>query len=251
MTKFKLQLICVSIFSLTLFSCSQDEKDFPVTHSEKNCSYTAVELGLSESEFSELSPKQRERRAANLQLSEFVSLKDSVYKLTISQEEAEAMGISSEMYAKALNEINLANETIAKSNKEGTPIILTDVKSSVQEFKQKKRIYAPFDTRSGNNGRDQYGYIETDGNSEGNDFFMPTNQKSNVLFTCQTKVALIPVYTCKTYVFNTWNSGIATGALGTRTEVKVLHAASGSGLTAKLCFATTDSNGGRCNWRAI
>lgn len=28
MTKFKLQLICVSIFSLTLFSCSQDEKDF-------------------------------------------------------------------------------------------------------------------------------------------------------------------------------------------------------------------------------
>ena len=92
---------------------------------------------------------------------------------------------------------------------------------------------------------------ETDGNSEGNDFFMPTNQKSNVLFTCQTKVALIPVYTCKTYVFNTWNSGIATGALGTRTEVKVLLAASGSGLTAKLCFATTDSNGGRCNWRAI
>ena len=144
MTKFKLQLICVSIFSLTLFSCSQDEKDFPVTHSEKNCSYTAVELGLSESEFSELSPKQRERRAANLQLSEFVSLKDSVYKLTISQEEAEAMGISSEMYAKALNEINLANETIAKSNKEGTPIILTDVKSSVQEFKQKKKNICTF-----------------------------------------------------------------------------------------------------------
>lgn len=39
--------------------------------------------------------------------------------------------------------------------------------------------------------------------------------------------------------------------LGVETKVKVLLAASGAGLTAKLCFATTDSNGGRCNWRAV
>ena len=37
------------------------------------------------------------------------------------------MGISEEMYKNALNEMKVANETIAKCNKEGKPITLTDV----------------------------------------------------------------------------------------------------------------------------
>ncbi len=246
-----LQKVAVFVFSLLFCACTQDEQALPSIASEKTSNYTAAELGLSETDFLELTQTQREQRGANLKLADFVSLKDSVYSLTITQKEAEAMGISSEMYTKALNDIALANETIAKSNKEGIPISITDVKLSAQEFKLKKKLYSPFDTRSGNNGTNQYGHIETDGNSEGTDFFKPTIQKSQVLFKCSSKAALTPVYTCKTYVFATWNSANAIGAIGTITQVKVKLAASGSGLTAKVCFTTSDSNGGYCNWSAL
>lgn len=142
MKKFKFQLISAFFFSLLFLSCSQKEQNISSTaSSEKNTTYTASELGLSEADFSKLTPKQREQRAANLKLSEFVSLKDSVYSLTISQKEAEAMGISEEIYKNALNEMKVANETIAKCNKEGKPITLTDVKSSTQESKKKQLCF--------------------------------------------------------------------------------------------------------------
>lgn len=250
MKKFEFQLISAFIFSLLFFSCSQKEQNLSSTaSSEKISTYTASELELSESEFSELTLKQKEQRAANLKLSEFVSLKDSVYSLTISQKEAEAMGISEEMYKNALNEMKVANETIAKCNKEGKPITLTDVKSSTQESKKKSNFVSRL-TSSRALGN-QYGHIETYGNTEGYDAFMPREQISNVLFYCQSNAAITPVYTCKTYIFGKWNYGTAVGCLGVETKVTVLLAASGAGLTAKLCFATTDSNGGRCNWRGI
>lgn len=142
MKKINFQLICAFFFSLLFFSCSQKEQNISSTaSSEKDTTYTASELGLSEADFSKLTPKQREQRAANLKLSEFVSLKDSVYSVTISQKEAEAMGISEEMYKNALNEMKVANETIAKCNKEGKPITLTDVKSSTQESKKKATLF--------------------------------------------------------------------------------------------------------------
>lgn len=250
MKKFEFQLISAFIFSLLFFSCSQKEQNLSSTaSSEKISTYTAAELELSESEFSELTLKQKEQRAANLKLSEFVSLKDSVYSLTISQKEAEAMGISEEMYKNALNEMKVANETIAKCNREGKPITLTDVKSSTQESKKKSNFVSKLTSSRGLG--DQYGHIETYGNTEGYDAFMPSEQISNVLFYCQSNAAITPVYTCKTYIFGKWNYGTAVGCLGVETKVTVLLAASGAGLTAKLCFATTDSNGGRCNWRAV
>ena len=250
MKKFEFQLISAFIFSLLFFSCSQKEQNLSSTaSSEKISTYTASELELSESEFSELTLKQKEQRAANLKLSEFVSLKDSVYSLTISQKEAEAMGISEEMYKNALNEMKVANETIAKCNKEGKPITLTDVKSSTQESKKKSNFVSKL-TSSRALGN-QYGHIETYGNTEGYDAFMPREQISKVLFNCQSNAAITPVYTCKTYIFGKWNYGTAVGCLGVETKVTVLLAASGASLTAKLCFATTDSNGGRCNWRGI
>ncbi len=250
MKKIKFQLISAFFFSLLFFSCSQNEQNISsAASSEKNSICTASELGLSEADFSELTPKQREQRAANLKLSEFVSLKDSVYSLTISQKEAEAMGISEEMYKNALNEMKVANEAIAKCNKEGKPITLTDVKPSIQESKKKSNIVSKL--TSGRASGNQYGHIETYGNTEGYDAFMPREQISNVLFYCQSNAAITPVYTCKTYIFGKWNYGTAVGCLGVETKVKVLLAASGAGLTAKLCFATTDSNGGRCNWRAV
>lgn len=250
MKKFNFQLVSVFFFSLLFFSCSQNEQNISSTaSSEKNSICTASELGLSEADFSKLTPKQREQRAANIKLSEFVSLKDSVYSLTISQKEAEAMGISEEMYKNALNEMKVANEAIAKCNKEGKPITLTDVKPSIQESKKKSNIVSKL--TSGRASGNQYGHIETYGNTEGYDAFMPREQISNVLFYCQSNAAITPVYTCKTYIFGKWNYGTAVGCLGVETKVKVLLAASGAGLTAKLCFATTDSNGGRCNWRAV
>lgn len=250
MKKIKFQLISAFFFSLLFFSCSQKEQNISSTaSSEKNSICTAPELGLSEADFSKLTPKQREQRAANIKLSEFVSLKDSVYSLTISQKEAEAMGISEKMYKNALNEMKVANEAIAKCNKEGKPITLTDVKPSIQESKKKSNIVSKL--TSGRASGNQYGHIETYGNTEGYDAFMPREQISNVLFYCQSNAAITPVYTCKTYIFGKWNYGTAVGCLGVETKVKVLLAASGAGLTAKLCFATTDSNGGRCNWRAV
>ena len=51
------------------------------------------------------------------------------------------MPLKEEMYKNALNEMKVANETIAKCNKEGKPITLTDVKSSTQESKKKATLF--------------------------------------------------------------------------------------------------------------
>ena len=76
---------------------------------------------------------------------------------------------------------------------------------------------------------------------------MPREENSNVLFYCQSNAAITPVYTCKTYIFGKWNYGTAVGCLGVETKVKVLLAASGAGLTAKLCLACSISYVSRQN----
>ncbi len=96
MKKFNFQLICAFFFSLLFFSCSQKEQNLSSTaSSEKNSTYTASELGLSEADFSKLTPKQREQRAANLKLSEFISLKDLVNifrKIALKEPKASLIG---------------------------------------------------------------------------------------------------------------------------------------------------------------
>ncbi len=75
MKKFNFQLVSAFFFSLLFFSCSQNEQNISSTaSSEKNSICTASELGLSEADFSKLTPKQREQRAANIKLSEFTSV---------------------------------------------------------------------------------------------------------------------------------------------------------------------------------
>ena len=48
---------------------------------------------------------------------------------------------------------------------------------------------------------------------------MPTIDKTAVKFTCRTNAAIAPVYTCKTFVFNNWNSEIKAGEFKQQVQI--------------------------------
>lgn len=238
-----------------LVSCSNDDSNI---QEEKNSvkikSYSsqieeAKALALPVDEINSMPKNIKDKRAAAVILSNYVSIKDSLYSLDISKEEAQKIGVDADLYTSILEDLQNSNKAIKEARLQGKDIPLPNIKEEYKEYRQSFQVQ-PALTRSGNNGRDQYGSISTNGTEEGVDYFMPTIDKTSVKFTCRTNAAITPVYTCKTFVFNNWNSEVKVGSLFKNTDITVKLAASGSSLTAKLCFATTDSNGGSCSWVA-
>lgn len=251
--------VLLKVFTLVvascLISCSNDDPNNQEGDNSVNMkSYSsqieeAKALALPVDEINSIPNNIKDKRAAAVILSNYVSIKDSLYSLDISKEEAKKIGIDADLYISILEDLNNSNRAIKEARLQGQKISLPNVKEEYKEYRQSLQVQQAH-TRSGNNGRNQYGAISTNGTEEGMDAFMPTIDKTAVKFTCRTNAAIAPVYTCKTFVFNNWNSEIKAGTLFKNTDITVKLAASGSGLTANLYFATTDSNGGSCSWVA-
>ena len=242
--------LLIMTFVLGLLSCSQDDSinEYDSNSMIKN-ETEAYQMGITVEEFEKIPIPIREKRKAAMLLSEYVSLSGTIYSLDINKDDAIKIGVDTLLYEDILKDIEETNQIVNQSLQEGVDVELADVKNEYRKYKESLAISKQM--RSGNNGADQYGSISTNGTETGEDYFYPTITKSSVKFYCRTAAAIIPVYTCKTYVMGTWNAKTKTGSLLTTTEVTVPLAASGSGLCATVAFATTDSNGGYCNWQAI
>jgi len=196
-------------FTLFLFSmlfvssCSQDD-DYSLNEKDKTGNFMnqekeAEELGVTVEELKNMSVQETLKRKAGLILSNYVSLDDFKYSLDISKQDAETLGVSSELYDEILKDLNTANAAIAEARSHGVEIQMTDIKAEAQKFANgKNRIKM----RSGNKGKDQYGSISTNGTEFGIDYFLPEISKTHVLFRCRTAAAITPVYTCKTYIYS-------------------------------------------------
>lgn len=66
-------------------------------------------------------------REAMRKLHPFIVLEDSVFRITLSEQDAADMGIPSEYYNRAQKDIDYTNYLIEKHNREGRPIDLPDM----------------------------------------------------------------------------------------------------------------------------
>ena len=94
----------------------------------------------------------KDKRAAAVILSNYVSIKDSLYSLEISKEEARKIGIDADLYISILEDLNNSNRAIKEARLQGKKKSLPNVKEEYKEYRQSLQVQQAH-TRSGNNGR--------------------------------------------------------------------------------------------------
>lgn len=242
--------------ALGLTSCSDnDYRTQENSKSVKSRIYSsqveeAKALALPVDEVNRMPKKIKDKRAAAVILSNYVSIKDSLYSLDISKDDAKKIGIDEDLYMAILQDLISSNKAIINARKNGEKIILPDIKKEFEKYKKSNKT-SQLENFPTTRATKQSGSISTTGTEEGKASFQPTYDKTAVTFTCRTNAAITPVYTCKTYAFGVWKVRTKVGTLFTNSVVNVELAASGSSIWASVCFATTDSNGGSCNWKAV
>ena len=162
--------ILLKVFTLVvascLISCSNDDQKIQEGDNSVNIkSYSsqieeAKALALPVDEINSIPNNIKDKRAAAVILSNYVSIKDSLYSLDISKEEAQKIGIDADLYISILEDLNNSNRAIKEARLQGKKISLPNVKEEYKEYRQSLQIQQAH-TRSGNNGRNQYGTIST------------------------------------------------------------------------------------------
>lgn len=94
----------------------------------------AKALALPIDKVSSTSKKIKDRRAAAVILSNYVSIKDSLYVLEISKEDAQKLGVDTDLYMSVLQELKRTNKMIKEARQRGENITLPDVKEEYKKF---------------------------------------------------------------------------------------------------------------------
>lgn len=129
----KLHLLGIGIVLLSFPSCTQDADlvytsvDSGVSvHSEAEIQQ-AKDLAIPVSELDNLSEDVKQKRYASILLSEYIVLDRNQYKLDITEQRAQELGIDKSHYELIKNEISSTNKVIAETLEGGDPIELCDV----------------------------------------------------------------------------------------------------------------------------
>lgn len=109
-------------------------------------------LALPVNEINSIPNNIKDKRAAAVILSNYVSIKDSLYSLDISKEEAQKIGIDADLYISILEDLNNSNRAIKEARLQGKKISLPNVKEEYKKYRQSLQVQQAH-MRSGNNGR--------------------------------------------------------------------------------------------------
>ena len=259
MRRFNLTILPLFFFCV---ACSDQPEQTPIDGNLKEKVYSSMEeeakaLALPVSELNSLSKSEKRQRAAAVILADYVVLKDSSYHLNISKEYAKSIGVDGESYERVKKDLELSNKAIKDARKVGEKLDLPDIKKEAKEYKEKKDTSSLSESTRAvsslyfqpNYGR-QEGRIYTYNSYIGRDYFRPALMKRRVRFICITNTALVPVYFCSTRTFGVTYTNSKTGSLFHNTEMWLRLAASGNGIGGAVGFATSDSRGGKCYWKA-
>ncbi len=99
----------------------------------------AKEIAVPVSELKNLSEEIKAKRAASAKLSEYIELKDSVYYLQISEDEASLIGVPAHLYHEISKEIEEANKAVTEARNRGEVIVLIDIQETAKAYKDGKR----------------------------------------------------------------------------------------------------------------
>lgn len=95
-------------------------------------------LAVPVEDLDEIPQNVKEKRAAAVILSNYVSLNDSTYSLDISAEEAKKLGITEDLYYEIVNDLEKSNEAIKEATKNGEKLILPNVKKEAEDYRNGK-----------------------------------------------------------------------------------------------------------------
>ncbi len=253
----KRNVVIFTVVALCLCACTHDNSETFSTgdlYKSKNIVAKAAELGLSAEEYSKMPEKVLKHREASMKLADYVELKERTFYLTISKQKAETLGVSGEQYDVVVKDLNATNAAIREAMENGDTLDLSgaieELRTTISNIRKGAKGPSSLETISDGDNQKQSGRIETTSSDFGTDSFYPPNYKNRVIFTCMTKAAFFPVYTCKTKVFGEFKAVTSHGSFGKNTTIEVPLAASGAMLCAELFFKTTDSSGGIAAWKA-
>lgn len=154
--------VLLKVFTLVvascLISCSNDNQKIQEGDNSVNIkSYSsqieeAKALALPVDEINSIPNNIKDKRAAAVILSNYVSIKDSLYSLEISKEEAQKIGIDADLYISIFEDLNNSNRAIKEARLQGKKISLPNVKEEYKKYRQSLQVQQAH-MRSGNNGR--------------------------------------------------------------------------------------------------
>lgn len=163
-----------------------------------------------------------------------LNLKNDSYSLDLTLEKALEMGISKKDFDYVTEEIRKTNERIKViKSEENHELVLIDPQSVSEEVLKQTMPSGQLSS----NGQEQVG-----------DAFFAPYAATNVNFQCKGGGALTPVYTCRTKALGGWKSKSAVGNPISWTSIDV--GLDASNISVSITFQTTDSNGGKANWKA-
>ena len=142
--------VLLKVFTLVvascLISCSNDNQKIQEGDNSVNIkSYSsqieeAKALALPVDEINSIPNNIKDKRAAAVILSNYVSIKDSLYSLDISKEEAQKIGIDADLYISILEDLNNSNRAIKEARLQGKKISLPNVKEEYKEYRQSLQV---------------------------------------------------------------------------------------------------------------
>ena len=113
------------IIASCLISCANDDTNIQENNkSVKTKAYSsqveeAKALALPVDKINNIPKSIKDKRAAAVILSNYVSIKDSLYSIDISKEDAQKLGIDADLYTSILQDLELSNKIIKEARQKG------------------------------------------------------------------------------------------------------------------------------------
>ena len=127
-------------FAIILSACSNnpqrtdsDSTSIPVTYSAED-SLEAAALGIPVTEMQPMSEETLRKRAAAKILSGYIESENYRYRLTVSEAEAQKLGVTPELYKAIQDDLNVSNNIIREHFEKGDTLEMPDLKALYKAY---------------------------------------------------------------------------------------------------------------------
>ena len=127
-------------FAIILSACSNnpqrtdsDSTSTPVTYSAED-SLEAAALGIPVTEMQPMSEETLRKRAAAKILSGYIESENYRYRLTVSEAEAQKLGVTPELYKAIQDDLNVSNNIIREHLEKGDTLEMPDLKALYKAY---------------------------------------------------------------------------------------------------------------------
>ena len=128
-------------FTVILSACSNNQPrtdsdtiQTTLTYSAED-SMEAAALGIPVTDMQPMSEETLRKRAAAKILAEHIELENYNYRLTVSEAEAQKLGVTPELYKTILDDLNVSNKIIREHLEKGDTLEMYDLKALYKAYK--------------------------------------------------------------------------------------------------------------------